>query len=341
MNSLLKIRAALFVLAGIVTLGGLHLTLAMAEETSGSGSTPRRLYLGASVGATRLSPESEHSSLTAADRSAAGYGLTLGLDLSRRFSLEGYYHDLGAAGIDFLGEHVGDLDYAVYGIGAVGYLFGRRLDNGLDGLSRREGLSGFVRLGIGRMQNDSSLEYRQDHGTHAAIGLGIEYGWANGLALRGELQSFDSDAQFINLSLLKRFGSVPVPLAATPEPAAVPVAEPAPEPVEVEIPTIYFEFSKYDLTPQAQAKLRTLAEAMDFDKALKLQLDGHTDWIDTEQYNQNLSEQRATAVREFLLDQGLPPGSIQITGFGETRPVTTNRTDQGRALNRRVEISIQ
>lgn len=70
-------------------------------------------------------------------------------------------------------------------------------------------------------------------------------------------------------------------------------------------------------------------------------VEGHTDSTGTDQYNQRLSEQRASNVADYLIDRGVRAGNITVFGFGESRPKSTNDTAEGRQLNRRVEINIR
>jgi outer membrane protein OmpA-like peptidoglycan-associated protein len=68
--------------------------------------------------------------------------------------------------------------------------------------------------------------------------------------------------------------------------------------------------------------------------------EGHTDAIGSDAYNQSLSERRAEAVRRYLINGGITPERIRTEGFGESRPVASNETDEGRAQNRRVELRV-
>ena len=72
---------------------------------------------------------------------------------------------------------------------------------------------------------------------------------------------------------------------------------------------------------------------------LSIVIQGHTDAIGPEDYNQKLSEQRAQAVYEYFISKGVSPERMQTVGYGESRPVADNSSAQGRALNRRTEIS--
>ena len=73
---------------------------------------------------------------------------------------------------------------------------------------------------------------------------------------------------------------------------------------------------------------------------LEIEVEGHTDSVGSDAMNQTLSENRAEAVREYLLSQGVPKDAIVSRGFGKTRPLATNDTTDGRAQNRRVEIVV-
>jgi OmpA-OmpF porin, OOP family len=72
-----------------------------------------------------------------------------------------------------------------------------------------------------------------------------------------------------------------------------------------------------------------------------IELVGHTDSRGTPQYNQRLSERRAETVRAYMVSKGVPAGSMTVSGRGETQPVATNKTDAGRAKNRRVDIEFR
>lgn len=67
---------------------------------------------------------------------------------------------------------------------------------------------------------------------------------------------------------------------------------------------------------------------------------GHADWIGTDAYNQKLSERRANTVKTYLVSQGIPSGRVRSEGRGESQPVASNATAEGRARNRRVEVTI-
>ena len=107
-----------------------------------------------------------------------------------------------------------------------------------------------------------------------------------------------------------------------------------------EMSGIYFNTGSAQILDESQPTLAAVAKLIKQSKFALLTIEGHTDNIGTAQYNQDLSEQRAEAVRKSLVaDFGVPQGRITAKGYGLTRPVETNATPEGRAHNRRVELS--
>ena len=106
---------------------------------------------------------------------------------------------------------------------------------------------------------------------------------------------------------------------------------------------VHFAFDKYSLTEYAKASLdsdaSTITKLSGTYPSLKVDVAGHTDWIGTDAYNQALSERRATAVKDYLVRKGIDAGRIRTYAYGESQPVAPNTTAEGRALNRRAEIS--
>lgn len=129
------------------------------------------------------------------------------------------------------------------------------------------------------------------------------------------------------------------------EPAPKPVVEPPPAPemktVTLEADT-YFDFDKSFLRPEGKDTLDALVRDMgDLNSVAGVTAVGHTDSIGTDEYNQGLSERRAASVKEYLIEQGVPADRIETEGMGESQPVATNETREGRQKNRRVEVTIK
>ncbi|MGB2628063.1 MAG: OmpA family protein [Candidatus Acidiferrum sp.] len=108
----------------------------------------------------------------------------------------------------------------------------------------------------------------------------------------------------------------------------------------VNMADVLFESGKYALSTDAQLKLAKLSGIIQAHPGLNLAIEGYTDNTGTPEFNLKLSQQRADAVRAFLVSQGLPPATISSTGMGQASPVADNSTAAGRKLNRRVEIIV-
>jgi OOP family OmpA-OmpF porin len=128
-----------------------------------------------------------------------------------------------------------------------------------------------------------------------------------------------------------------------PAPAPAPAPKPAPKPVTEKVTLaadVFFDFDKAVLKPEGKAKLDDLVGKL---KAVNLEVIiaiGHTDNIGTKAYNQKLSVRRAEAVKAYLVSKGIEPNRIYTEGKGLTQPIADNRTAEGRAKNRRVEIEV-
>jgi len=108
----------------------------------------------------------------------------------------------------------------------------------------------------------------------------------------------------------------------------------------VNISDVLFDFNKYTLKPGAREKMAKVSGILLAYPGLKIQVEGHTDSIGSDEYNQRLSEQRADAVRDYLAAQGVPSGSVTAVGLGKAQPVASNDTAAGRQQNRRVELVV-
>jgi outer membrane protein OmpA-like peptidoglycan-associated protein len=108
----------------------------------------------------------------------------------------------------------------------------------------------------------------------------------------------------------------------------------------VNMSDVLFDTGKYSLRPIAREKLAKVAGIVSGHPGLKLDVEGYTDNVGSDDYNQSLSERRGSAVRDYLTAQGMAANSVTSQGFGKTRPVASNDTASGRQQNRRVEIVI-
>jgi outer membrane protein OmpA-like peptidoglycan-associated protein len=103
---------------------------------------------------------------------------------------------------------------------------------------------------------------------------------------------------------------------------------------------VLFDTGKYNLRPEARERLARLSGIVASHPGLVLQVEGHTDIVGSDEFNQKLSEQRAEAVRDYLIQQGLDQQTITAVGLGKTMPIADNTTAEGRQKNRRVEIIV-
>ncbi len=137
----------------------------------------------------------------------------------------------------------------------------------------------------------------------------------------------------------------PAPVTpGTPTPPPPPVVKPAAVAPTAEKVTFaadaLFDFNKAVLKPEGKAKIDDLASKLQGMNLEVIIAVGHTDWIGSDAYNQKLSEKRATAVKAYMISKGIDDKRIYTEGKGEKQPVADNKTDAGRAKNRRVEIEV-
>lgn len=101
-----------------------------------------------------------------------------------------------------------------------------------------------------------------------------------------------------------------------------------------------FESNKFKLLPNAYAALENIVSTMKKHPEYKWEVGGHTDGVGTAAYNKKLSKRRAQSVVDYLISQGISRSSLKIVGYGEDKPIATNDTNEGRSMNRRVEIKL-
>ncbi len=341
----------------VLLAGPANISIAQADDFS------KRAYVGIGVGVTEVDPESSNEALSISDDTDTGAHLAVGFDINRFLSVEGYIATLGTAEAEFLGSDAGSIDYTVYGVSLLGYFFNSQSglafgDDDTNGLFRREGASLYGRFGIGHLDNDADrVQFRRDHPNHAVFGVGLEYGFSNGIALRTEFTAMDTDAKYLSVGILKRFGdassAIPLAAAAPVIPAVAVLAEPEPEQPAAALPEVverkffnpiqspksYFLVDNSELTPESLSNLDEFVALMQ-GNSLRMRVEGHTDWVAPEAYNVSLSVRRAEAVANYMVSKGISRDRITVIGYGESRPASGNDSEEGRALNRRTEIEL-
>jgi len=316
----------------------------------------RHIYAGLGIGASRLEPDtSDVVGVDVNDRVEGAGQISIGMDLNRHLALELHSADLGSAG---LSPPNGRINYHAHGASAL-YYVGKQRHN-----YRRQGLTGYGRAGVGFLENGSvgNVNFVQDNDAHLLVGAGIEYMTKIGLGLRAEAISFEKDINYGQLAMIYRTGARrskrPIQIVKAPEPAPVVVPaikvaepEPVPEPI-VEAPSVCDEFNgvldgvnfhsdSAELTAEGSQVLYHAAEKLRSCEELQITVSAHTDSVGAEQYNQGLSERRARSVVQSLTERGINASRMTSTAYGETQPIDTNDTPEGRRRNRRVELIAQ
>lgn len=143
-------------------------------------------------------------------------------------------------------------------------------------------------------------------------------------------------------NLVPKKPAKPEPARAEPAPAPKPQPKPVVEKVSLKAGAL-FDVSKADLKPAGKSELDALAAKIkDSNTQIEqITVTGHTDSAGSKQINQGLSERRAEAVKAYLVSKGLDGSRIDTKGAGDSQPVASNKTAEGRAQNRRVEIDIK
>ena len=176
-----------------------------------------------------------------------------------------------------------------------------------------------------------------------------QYVWRNGtneLCWRNNFWTPATAAVGCDGALVRAAAPAPAPAAAPAAPAARPAPAPAPAPQPPAATKVtyaadaFFDFDKAVLKPEGRAKLDDLVDKI---KGINLEVIiavGHTDAVGSDAYNQKLSVRRAEAVKAYLVSKGIEKNRVYTEGKGEKQPVADNKTAEGRAKNRRVEIEV-
>lgn len=212
----------------------------------------------------------------------------------------------------------------------------------------------YILAGVSYIDQDSNnlLEMQPDEEEtdQAQIGFGLSNMLNDHWELRGDVRLYhkinggkdatNDTAVSLALNYFFNAPAKPVQEVVQPEPVPMVAEEPEPEP-EIRTITIRlnveFEFDKAVVRNIYGDELRAVASAMKVHNDIQLVLEGHTDSRGKDDYNLDLSQRRAEAVKAKLVqDYGIPAARISAVGYGETRPIDTNETEAGRARNRRV-----
>ena len=102
----------------------------------------------------------------------------------------------------------------------------------------------------------------------------------------------------------------------------------------------FFDSDKTELNPESRTELDKVAEMLNEQVTMRIEISGHTDNTGKSDYNLRLSQGRAESVKAYLLSKGISAGRVETRGYGDTKPVAGNDTPEGKALNRRTEMKI-
>ncbi|HKJ25627.1 MAG TPA: OmpA family protein, partial [Myxococcota bacterium] len=131
----------------------------------------------------------------------------------------------------------------------------------------------------------------------------------------------------------------PVPPAPEPPPPPPPPATDAVK-EKIVLRGVNFDFDRAEIRGDAAVILDEAVEILKRNPNRQVVIEGHTDWTGPEEYNQTLSENRAEAVKKYMIENGVEEGNLSVVGYGETQPVAPNDTRDGRSRNRRVELKV-
>ena len=111
--------------------------------------------------------------------------------------------------------------------------------------------------------------------------------------------------------------------------------------VKIAAQNIFFETAKSKLLAKSFPKLNDVVSILKDNPSYKVQIDGHTDFVGSDEYNHTLSHERAASVKAYFVGKGIDESRLSSTGYGETKPIADNKTAAGRAQNRRVEMTLR
>jgi OmpA-OmpF porin, OOP family len=262
-----------------------------------------------------------------------------GYDFNRLFATELSYFDLGS--YDF-GSTLVPTQNLNGRAGMTGY--------GLDLVATvpmSDNLSALLRAGLTRTSvkqtffsssaTATGFANQTDSDTRVKAGIGLEYAVTDAFSVRGELEYYRlpanqitrSRANLASVGVVYRFGRTPAPApvaptpVAAPAPAPAPTPPPAPQPVSVTLAaSALFDFDQAVIKPAGRQELDTLIRQINGLNYETVIVIGHTDRIGTRDYNLGLSERRANAVRDYLVQAGIPANRITARGVANDQPVT-------------------
>lgn len=298
------------------------------------------------------------------DERDIGYKIFGGYQFNRYFALEGGYFDLGQ--FDFTAQtqpagtlagqfKVRGLNLDLVGIAPLTDKFSVFARAGANYAEVRDRFSGSGAVNVLDASPDK-------HDTNYKYGAGLEYAFTRALSMRLEAERYriddavgnDADIDLTSLGLVYRFGMEPgvvaqVPVAEPVRSAPPPAAPPAPQRVTFSADSL-FDFDSATIKPAGRQELDSFAANLKSTNYDSIAVTGHTDRIGSHDYNMRLSQERADAVKDYMVQAGVPSGKISARGIDGAEPVTRpgdcTGTRKTQALidclqpDRRVEVEV-
>lgn len=323
--------------AGVLVSGLLLGQAALAQSSTQSGDeTDRRWHMGISTGMVF-----EDSNRQIKDGQNYIYGLSFGRMFTQNIGID-FQYDRYSMDFD-IPTPTGLSKTRQITYGAIGRYYFR------PGQDTRP----FVMIGSGIQEHDNGFDTGRD--IYASVGVGVQHTYSDRFSLRfqGEMRYDNDRATFDRSTGFNDFlitAGLNFKLGAKSEPEAVvrrqPVVQPAPvvprpEPMFSFDAMVLFEFDSSALRPEASRELNEAARALNAHSELVLiEVGGHTCDIGSTAYNENLSQERAQAVFDYLTSQGVNASRLEVKAYGETQPRVPNTSIENRQQNRRVELSV-
>jgi outer membrane protein OmpA-like peptidoglycan-associated protein len=353
----------------------LALALPIAAQAEEDNS---RWYIGGGMGIGKMEPSRENTAPNLGKSTDIAFKGYAGYDINTDFSVEGYYADLGKADVTN-SDDIQYQVYGVSGLWYFLNLNGENTEERREFTRKREGLSLFASAGIGKLRTSTNgTKTDEKHSYHVQFGGGAELYWKDGMSFRGEFTTYDEDAHLYSLSLVKRFGSLdgangngtgngnainttlivpaPVPddadLTDTDGDGIPDIDDQCPNtPRNADVDAsgchfggvltgVNFKFNSAELTDQAMIVLDGVAQEMVRYPKVRVEVEAHTDSIGNSNYNLKLSQRRALSVVDYVVTRGVDRHRLIPKGYGSSRPIASNYTEEGRRRNRRVEFTI-
>ena len=303
------------------------------------------LYMGARAGWAAYQ-DSCASNAIECDDDTFGYGLYAGYQFNNWFALEAGITDYGKPSATYSSpiDNSQSVSADTYGAELAAKLSYQ--------LSSRWAL--FTRLGASYQDIDKTSDWQSTQSSqewNTMVSAGVDYRLSQRWSLRGEYQFIDglgdstvdqADLHFTSIGLTYHFGQEAVVVEEEVVEAPTPVV--IPEPVIVKETVMLSADAQFDFDSarlKANADLPALASQLNQLEVEGVTIIGHTDSVGSEAYNQVLSEKRAQAVADYLVEKGIPKERLTVEGKGERQPIADNATPEGRVLNRRVEIEFE